>query len=346
MSVGYKAIGWSRQKRIYDLVLWAGIVSALVTFIAFQFVFHPTATLETAIIRATALTAFLLLHIILMIGPLCRLDKRFLPLLYNRRHMGVSMFIIALVHAAFSIIQFHSLGDTNAIVSIFTSNQDYGSISEYPFQTLGFFALIILFLMAATSHDFWLHNLSPRVWKGLHMAVYLAYGLIVVHVATGSLQYESHPVYWVLLIAGFITVAGLHLLAGVKSLQSADRSSGKSDDGFVMVCSIDSIDSDCGKSVDIDGQQIAVFRYDNKVSAVRNQCKHQMGPLAEGKVIDGCITCPWHGYQYLPHNGQSPPPFNEKIATYRVKIIGDQIYINPTPLGEGEEVEPAIISGS
>ena len=25
--------------------------------------------------------------------------------------------------------------------------------------------------------------------------------------------------------------------------------------------------------------------------------------------MDGCITCPWHGYQYLPHNGQSPPPF-------------------------------------
>jgi hypothetical protein len=26
----------------------------------------------------------------------------------------------------------------------------------------------------------------------------------------------------------------------------------------------------------------------------------RIGPLGEGKIIDGCVTCPWHGYQYLP----------------------------------------------
>jgi len=36
-----------------------------------------------------------LLHIILSIGPLCRLDSRFLPLLYNRRHLGVTMFLLS-----------------------------------------------------------------------------------------------------------------------------------------------------------------------------------------------------------------------------------------------------------
>mgnify|MGYP003753304843 CR=1 FL=1 len=48
---------------------------------------------------------------------------------------------------------------------------------------------------------------------------------------------------------------------------------------------------------------------------MHNVCKHQMGPLGEGKIIDGCITCPWHGYQYLPANGQSPPPFTEMVKT-------------------------------
>ena len=33
---------------------------------------------------------------ILSIGPLARLDRRFLPLLYNRRHLGVTMFVLAL----------------------------------------------------------------------------------------------------------------------------------------------------------------------------------------------------------------------------------------------------------
>ena len=57
----------------------------------------------------------------------------------------------------------------------------------------------------------------------------------------------------------------------------------------------------------------------------------------EGKIVDGCITCPWHGYQYAPHNGQSPPPFTEKIATYDVQVVGGNVLVNPTPYPEGTE---------
>ena len=68
-----------------------------------------------------------------------------------------------------------------------------------------------------------------------------------------------------------------------------------------------------------------------------------MGPLGEGKVIDGCITCPWHGYQYLPENGQSPPPFNEQLATYHTKIIDGFIWVDPRPESEGTSVTPSKI---
>ena len=29
----------------------------------------------------------------------------------------------------------------------------------------------------------------------------------------------------------------------------------------------------------------------------------EWGPLGEGKIVDGCITCPWHGFQYRPQDG-------------------------------------------
>ena len=90
-------------------------------------------------------------------------------------------------------------------------------------------------------------------------------------------------------------------------------------------------------------ERVAIFKYDGKLSAIHNVCKHQGGPLGEGKVIDGCITCPWHGYQYLPINGQSPPPFTEKVATYELKMDGEIIYINPKSFDEGTEVEPCNI---
>src|SRR4029077_16876120 len=137
-------------------------------------------------------------------------------LLYNRRHLGVTMFSLALIHGSFGIFQFHALGNTNAIASLFTSNTNFGSLPAFPFQALGFFALIIFFLMAITSHDFWLHNLSPKVWKTLHMFVYLAYFLIVMHVMLGVIQYETHPVFVILISLGAVWLIVLHLIAGTK----------------------------------------------------------------------------------------------------------------------------------
>ena len=100
------------------------------------------------------------------------------------------------------------------------------------------------------------------------------------------------------------------------------------------------IDENRAKVILVGDENIAIFKYEGKLSAVHNVCKHQGGPLGEGKVIDGCITCPWHGYQYLPGNGQSPPPFTEKVATYELKLEGSTVYINPEPFAEGTEVTP------
>jgi len=106
MSLQYKAVYWNSEKKAYDRVLAIGVAGYLAIFIGLSGYVHPDATIETLIIRATSTAALLLLHIILCIGPLCRLNPEFLPLLYNRRHLGVTMFLLALVHAVFSIVSF------------------------------------------------------------------------------------------------------------------------------------------------------------------------------------------------------------------------------------------------
>ena len=173
MSSSYVAVEWNKQKKRYDLTLWLGIILFIVMFVALQLIIHPNISAETLIIRSTAVAAFLLLHIILLIGPLCRLNNLFLPLLYNRRHLGVSMFLIVAVHGVFSVLQYHSFGDVNPIVGLFTSNTNYEALSGFPFQALGFIALVIIGLMAISSHDFWMKNLSPTFWKSMHMLVYV-----------------------------------------------------------------------------------------------------------------------------------------------------------------------------
>lgn len=343
MSASYQAILWNRSKKIYDWVLISFLVLYLATFIGANLILHPQITQETLIIRAFGTLAILMLHLILMIGPLTRISTIFLPLLYNRRHFGVTMFCAASIHGVFSIVQFHSLGNIHPILSVFLSNTHYGSYTKFPFEAFGFVALVILFLMAITSHDFWLHNLTPRMWKVLHMLVYIAYALVILHVALGVLQFETSPVFVSLLASGLVIILSLHLVASSKEYHVDSLLQLPVQDHLVRVCAVAEIPEKRAKVICVDNERIAIFKYDNKISAVSNVCKHQNGPLGDGRIIDGCITCPWHGYQYLPHNGSSPPPFKEKVATYVVKVINGEIWINPKPQAEGTAIEPATL---
>lgn len=331
MSVQYQAVLWNRQKRIYDLCVAGLIALYLLGFVAGGALLDPNATAETLIIRAFGTGAFLLLHVILCIGPLCRLDARFLPLLYNRRHLGVAMFFLAAAHGVFSVVQFHALGDASPLVSLLSSNPRFHSVAQFPFELLGVVALLILFLMAATSHDFWLHTLSPQTWKRLHMLVYFAYALISAHVLLGALQAERSLLLAVVLAVGMSVVTALHVAAGRKEHAVDTQARAAEADGFVPVCEFDAIPEKRAAVVTLGSERVAVFRFDGKVSAVSNVCRHQNGPLGEGRILDGCITCPWHGYQYLPDTGMSPPPFNDRVPVYRTRIIEGRVYVHPQP---------------
>ena len=330
MTNQYHSVGWNRQKKRYDLAAVGGVALCIAGFAAGSLIWHPNITIETLLIRSLGSTAFLLLHVILSIGPLARLDRRFLPLLYNRRHLGVLMFVIAAGHAALATIQFHALGNLNPLVSILATNPPSGELGAFPFHAFGLAALAILFLMAATSHDFWLANLTAPVWKALHMGVYLAYALLIAHVALGVLQSERHPLYAVLVGAGVLWVFGLHLVAALSG-RRADRDLSDAGGGPIKACLISDIPEKRARVVSIGGERVAIFKYDGRIAAISSVCQHQNGPLGEGCVIDGLITCPWHGYQYEPGSGASPAPYEERVPTFDVELRGEEVWVDPRP---------------
>jgi methionine sulfoxide reductase heme-binding subunit len=340
VSQTYRAVGWNRQKRRYDATIAAGLAAYLILFIAGGFAIDAEATIETLLIRACGTAALFLLHVVLSIGPLCRLDRRFLPLLYNRRHLGVTTFLLAAVHGGFALVQFHALSDVNPLVSVLVTSRSYDSLADFPFQQLGLVALAILFGMAATSHDFWLRALSAPVWKTLHMLVYAAYALVVAHVALGVLQAERSPVLPVVLLGGVAIVAGLHVIAAVHE-RRGDVERAVSGGAFVDVCAVDDIAERRARTVCLSGERVAVFKYDGRVSAVSNVCRHQNGPIGEGKMVGDCIVCPWHGYEYGPADGRAPAPFTEKLPTFAVKVVNGRVLVNPRPNPPGTFVEPA-----
>lgn len=102
MSVRYTPVGWNANKIFYDALLVAAVVAYVAIFIMVAQKAGPNPPYDDATIRMRAFgsCAFLMLSFVLAIGPLARLDPRFLPLLYNRRHFGVATCAVALAHAS------------------------------------------------------------------------------------------------------------------------------------------------------------------------------------------------------------------------------------------------------
>jgi nitrite reductase/ring-hydroxylating ferredoxin subunit/DMSO/TMAO reductase YedYZ heme-binding membrane subunit len=338
MSVAFRAVQWNRAKLIYDGILLVGVALYIGTYLVLAYWLDLPKDQPGAIelrIRAFGSCAFLMLTIILSIGPLARLDRRFLPLLYNRRHFGVVTFFVALAHAWFVIEWFAVQDALPNLYDELTNVSDYTKFVGFPFKMLGLIALLILFLMAATSHDFWLVFLTPPVWKGLHMTLYVAYGLLVMHVALGIMQGDGNPLIPAMLVAGFAGAAVLHLVAGWRE-RVGDRGGALNREAWLRVGPPLSIPDKGARIVAAPGgERIAIFRDGAQIGALSNLCAHQNGPIGEGRIIDGCVTCPWHGYQYRLADGCAPPPFTEKLVTYRLRVTGGVVEVDPRPLLPG-----------
>jgi methionine sulfoxide reductase heme-binding subunit len=341
MSVRYVTVQWTRFKLVYDAV-------ALLAIGAFVMLFQHAARSHLAgndqlsepvrQMRAFGAASFLLLTLILCIGPLARLHRSFTALLYNRRHLGVMMALLGLWHAYTVLGHYHAYSSVPKLASLLSFDAAF-TRSSWPFQLAGACALLILLLMAATSHDFWQRFLGPTVWKSMHMLVYLAYALAVLHVAFGPLQVEVSPIWSGVFFGSVMLVVALHLMAARVS-QRPDRAAPQ----WVELAGTRYLDAGLAHALPegraqplvVPGaERIAIVRHEDRVSALHGVCAHQGGPLYEGRVVDGCLTCPWHGWQYRPNDGCAPPPFVERIPTYPIRIHKGRVLVDPRPLPLG-----------
>ncbi len=78
----------------------------------------------------------------------------------------------------------------------------------------------------------------------------------------------------------------------------------------------------------IDGEEILLCRSGGKLFALENRCSHDDGPLGEGRVDAGAVTCPRHGARFdLETGAPLSMPAVVAIETYAVKIEGGQILL-------------------
>jgi len=76
------------------------------------------------------------------------------------------------------------------------------------------------------------------------------------------------------------------------------------------------------RAVEVGGVSILVARSNGQVHALSNTCVHRGGPLDQGELSDGCVSCPWHDSSFRLEDGsveKGPAAFPQPALEARVR---------------------------
>ena len=81
-----------------------------------------------------------------------------------------------------------------------------------------------------------------------------------------------------------------------------------------------------GRSTNVDGRRIAIFRLPTGLAAIDAHCPHAAGPLADGIVADACVKCQMHGRRFDLESGVELKG-TESVAVQEVREQAGEIWV-------------------
>jgi 3-phenylpropionate/trans-cinnamate dioxygenase ferredoxin subunit len=82
------------------------------------------------------------------------------------------------------------------------------------------------------------------------------------------------------------------------------------------------------KRVEVDGLEVLLCNVGGELYAVEDVCTHDGGPLDQGELENSTIECPRHGATFDVRTGAALTlPATEPLPTYRVRVEGDDVFI-------------------
>jgi nitrite reductase/ring-hydroxylating ferredoxin subunit len=113
-------------------------------------------------------------------------------------------------------------------------------------------------------------------------------------------------------------------------LNAAGLPNAMSADGYRAVAKSEAVkEGGAGTFGHPSGRVAAVFRKDGKLYCIDNECRHEDGPVGEGK-IEGCkVQCPYHDWEYDFTTGICTAYPENRLETYSVREKDGFIWLGP-----------------
>ena len=102
---------------------------------------------------------------------------------------------------------------------------------------------------------------------------------------------------------------------------------------WVKIGKISDIPRQGSRCVVAGDRTIAIFRTsEDEVFALEDKCPHKNGPLSQGIVHDGCVTCPLHNWVISLATGEAQGADEGRTKSYSLRLDGEAILLDATGL--------------
>ncbi len=92
-----------------------------------------------------------------------------------------------------------------------------------------------------------------------------------------------------------------------------------------------------GRSIQVDGIELAIFNLDGRFLTIENRCPHKGGPLCDGIVSGSAVVCPLHGRRFDLETGMAVRASEPAcVATFPTRVEAGVILVD---VGTGSRIE-------
>ncbi len=99
------------------------------------------------------------------------------------------------------------------------------------------------------------------------------------------------------------------------------------DAGFVDACALDELPAGQAVARTVEDREVLFWRDRDSVACVDNACAHLGMPLDGGEVVDGVITCPFHGFEYRLDTGECLTVPEVQLVLHAVRVRDGRVAV-------------------